>query len=106
MKDIDTLEAQFAEDLRRALLSAAKGRSANLFSLKAGRKGSTAEKLRVRAERVLELRRTYSTDSREQPLAAKYLYACLRWEHLHKNAPNAATTLAEELLKETAAHAT
>lgn len=106
MKDLDTLEAAFQADLRAALRRAVNGRSPKLFSLDEAREGSSARKLRARAERLVELRRTYSVDPLQQSAGARYLYACLRWQQLHKGAPEAVPVVARDLLKELEAHAT
>jgi len=105
MKDIDTLETAFEADLRAALQRAVKGRSPMLFS-SGDRERSGGRKLQARAERLMELRRSYSTDPLEQSAAARYMYACLRWRHIHNNAAEAAVVVARELLKELEAHAT
>ncbi len=106
MKDLDTLEAAFQADLRAALLRAMKGGSPKLFSLQETGERSSARKLRARAERLMELRRTYSTDPGQQSAGARYLYACLRWQHLHNGAPEAVPVVARDLLKELEAYAT
>ncbi len=106
MKDIDTLEAAFQAELRAALRRAVKGRSPKLFSFDEARESSNARKLRAKAERLMDLRRTYSVDPLEQSAGARYLYACLRWQQLHKGAPEAVPIVARDLLKELEAHAT
>ena len=100
MKVLDTLEAKFKVELRAALLRAMRGRSPTLFSLNDNRVRSAARVLRAKAERIIELRRSYSVDRSVEPIAAKYLVACLSWQHAHKRSANAVARVARELLLE------
>jgi hypothetical protein len=81
VKSIDALEAQFVAELRTALRRAAKGRCPTLFSLNDKRERSSARKLRAKAERILELRQSYSVDHSVVCPASRYLTACLSWQH-------------------------
>ena len=100
MKDLDTLEAAFKAELRAALRRAVHGRSPTLFLLNDNRARSRARALRAKAERILELRRSYSVDLTVEPVAAKYLGACLTWQHAHNGSPKAVAKVARELLTE------
>jgi hypothetical protein len=80
VKDIDTLEARFRGELVAALRRAVAGRSPALFSPKETRAGSSAQKLLRKAERILELRQSYSVDHTVVSPAASYLAACLKWQ--------------------------
>jgi hypothetical protein len=100
MKDLDTLEAAFKTELRAALRRAIQGRSPALFRLSENRPRSRALALRTKAERILELRRSYSVDPSVEPIAAKYLGACLSWQHAHNGSPKAVAKVARELLVE------
>jgi hypothetical protein len=106
MKDVDTLEARFKAELRGALLRAARGRSPTLFSMDETRARSSARVLRAKAERIIELRRSYSVDRSIEPVAAKYLKACLAWKHLHQGAREAVPAIAKQLLRELEIHGT
>ena len=106
MKDIETLETQFKVELRRALVRATRGGSPTLFSLNENGSRSTARSLRTKAERILELRRTYTEISSEHPLAGRYLAACLKWEHEHRSERQAVAKVARDLLGEMGEHAT
>src|SRR5258707_15682791 len=99
MKGIDTLETKFKGDLRLALLRAARGQSPTLFSLGETRARSSARSLRVAAERILELRSSTVEAAQTAP-AARYLVACLRWQHVHGARPSAVPVIARELLRE------
>src|SRR5262245_29546680 len=77
MKDIGALEEQF----KTALIQALERPSPGLFALKEGQALPTGQKLRARAERIMELRRVHSVDRSKVSPAALYLMACLRWEH-------------------------
>jgi hypothetical protein len=100
MKDLDTLEAAFRTELRAALRRAVQGRSPTLFLLSDNRARSRARALKTKAERILELRRSYSVDLAVEPVAAKYLGACLSWQHVHNGSPKAVAKVARELLVE------
>lgn len=100
MKDIDTLEAQFKAELVSALRRAASGRSPTLFSLKENRSRSSARRLRTKAERLMELRQSYSVDQSEKSAAAAYLAACLKWEHGAATEKELVRKVAESLLHE------
>jgi len=100
MKDLDTLEAAFKTELRAALRRAIQGRSPTLFRLGENRARSSALALRTKAERILALRRSYSVDLSVEPIAAKYLGACLSWQHAHNGLPKAVPKVARELLVE------
>src|SRR6266850_573680 len=100
MKDIDTLESQFKTELRAALRRAANGHGSKIFSLNENRARSTAHRLRTKAERIMELRQSYSVDRSMVPPAARYLAACLQWEHGSKTESRSAQKLAESLLRE------
>jgi hypothetical protein len=98
MKDLDTLEAAFETELRAALRHAIRGRSPTLFSLSEDRPRSRALALRNKAQRIMELRRVYSVDLSVEPIAAKYLGACLSWQHAHNGSPKAVAKVARDLL--------
>jgi hypothetical protein len=100
VKDIDTLEAQFKAELLQALRRAAKGRSPTLFSLEENRERSSARRLRKKAERIIELRKSYSVDPNDECPAASYLAACLKWEHGKAQDQGLCTKVAEGLLRE------
>jgi hypothetical protein len=100
MKDLDALETAFKTELRAALRRAVQGRSPTLFVMKDNRARSRARVLRIKAERILELRRSYSVDLSVEPVAAKYLGACLSWQHAHNGSPKAVAKVARELLVE------
>src|SRR5437762_14082611 len=100
MKDIDALEAQFKAELISALRRAANGRSPTLFSLEENRPRSSAHKLRAKAERIMELRQSYSVDRSAQSPAASYLPACLRWRHGSAEERGAARKVEQSLLRE------
>ena len=100
MKDIDTLEARFKAELVTALRRAARGRSPTLFSLKENRERSSARRLRTKAERIMELRQSYSVDHSEKCAAAAYLAACLKWEHGAATEKGLVKKVAENLLHE------
>jgi hypothetical protein len=106
MKDIDTLEAQFKTELVTALRRAANGRSPTLFSLKENRARSSAQRLRTKAERIMELRQSYSVDRSVVSPAASYLAACLRWQHSSKGEERSVRKAAKALLRELDRHAT
>ena len=106
MKDIDTLEAQFKAELVSALRRAAHGRSPALFSFSDNRANSNARKLRTKAQRLLDLRQSYSVDRFAPSPAASYLMACLQWEHGSRTEKPSAQTLAQKLLRELEDHAT
>jgi hypothetical protein len=105
MKDIDTLEAQFKAELVAALQRAANGRSPLVFSLKDERSRSSARKLRTKAQRIMELRQSYSVDHSVRSPAASYLATCLRWEHGSTRETDLAQKLAKALLHELKDHA-
>ena len=100
MKDIETLEAQFKAELRRALVRAIRGGSPTLFSLNENGGRSTARRLRTKAQRILELRQIYTEISSEPPVAGRYLAACLKWENEHKSERQAVPDVARDLLRE------
>lgn len=100
MKDIDTLEARFKAELVAALRRAARGRSPTLFSLKENRERSSARRLRTKAERIMELRQSYSVDQSENCPAAAYLAACLKWEQGAAMEKELVKRVAENLLHE------
>jgi hypothetical protein len=104
MKDLETLEAQFNTELRRALVRGIRGASPTLFSLSEDSRRSSARSLRTKAERILELRRMYTEISPEPPFADRYLAACEKWQNQHKSEPQAVAVVARELLKEMGAH--
>ena len=104
MKDVDTLEAQFEAELLSALRRATSGRAPMLFSLKGNSTRSTGRRLRQKAERIMELRQTYSVDRSSVSPAASYLAACLKWEHQAAN--RSVQHVAESLLRELDRHAT
>ena len=106
MKGIDTLEAQFKAELLSALRRAANGRSPTLFSLEENRPRTSAYKLRAKAERIMELRQSYSVDRTVNSAAAAYLTACLRWKHGQVTEKGSAKTVAQNLLRELSGHAT
>ena len=97
MKAIDTLEAQFRAELVSALRRAASGRGSTLFSLNDSRPRSTGRRLRQKAERIMELRQTYSVDRAVPSPAASYLAACLKCEHGGRPVPQMAKALLAEL---------
>ena len=105
MKDIDTLEAQFKDELVAALRRAANGRSPTLFSLKDERARSSARRLRVKAQRIMELRQSYSVDRTDVSPAASYLTVCLKWEHKPAEG-DSVEKVAKELLRKLSSHAT
>jgi len=100
MKDIDTLEDQFKSELVAALRRAANGRSPTLFSLKDKRTRSSAQRLGAKAQRIMELRQSYSVDRDSVSPAASYLAACLRWEHGSGAGDRSVETVARHLLRE------
>jgi hypothetical protein len=101
MKDIETLEVQFEKELRRALVRAIRGESPTLFSLTENATRSSARRLRSKAERILELRQTYTEISSEPPpVAGRYLAACHRWENQHNSEREAVPEVARALLEE------
>jgi hypothetical protein len=100
MKDIDTLEAQFKAELITALRRAASGRSPTLFSLKESRPRSSAYRLRTKAERIMELRQSYSVDHSLTSPAASYLVACLRWEQGSAGQERSVQNVAKSLLRD------
>jgi hypothetical protein len=106
MKDIDTLEAQFKTELISALRRAANGRSPTLFSLNDNRSRSSSRRLRMKAERIMELRNYYSVDRTVVSPAASYLAACLNWEQSSRVGKDSAQRAAERLLHELRGHAT
>ena len=106
MKSIDALEAQFAAELSVALRRTAKGQGPTLFSLGENGSRSSARKLRAKAERIMELRQSYSVDRSKQSPAARYLAACLVWEHSGKRDAAAAKEVAATLLQEIGDYAT
>jgi hypothetical protein len=105
VKSIDALEAQFKEELCKALRRAVQGRSPTIFSLNDNRSRSSARRLRVKAERIMELRQTYSVDSSAVPAAARYLAACVKWKHRSAADNHAVQAAARDLLQELEAHA-
>jgi hypothetical protein len=104
MKSVDALEAQFKAELLSALRRAANGRAPKLFSVEDNRQRSTGRRLRQKAERIMELRETYSVDRSAISPAALYLAACLKWEH--QAAKRSVQQMASNLLEELAHHAT
>jgi hypothetical protein len=104
MKDVDTLETQFKAELVSALRRATKGRAPTLFSLEDNRARSTGRRLRHKAERIMELRQTYSVDRSAVSPAASYLAACLKWEH--DVGQKSVQQTAETLLRDLDRHAT
>ena len=104
MKSIDALEAQFKQELCIALRRAAKGRSPTIFSLDENRSRSSARRLRAKAERIMELRQTYSVDRSAVPPAARYLATCLKWKPGAD--AHAVQVAARNLLQELEGHAT
>ena len=106
MKDIDTLEARFKAELVSALRRAARGRSPRLFSLRDNRPNSSARRLREKAQRLLDLRASYSVDPSAHSPAASYLLACLKWDHGFGNPKPSPQGFAENLLRELEDHAT
>jgi hypothetical protein len=106
MKSIDALEAQFKAELVTALRRAAGGRSPTLFSLGENRARSSARSLRSKAERIMELRQSYSVDRSAVPPAADYLAACLKWEHASVRDSRSVQEAAEALLRDLERHAT
>lgn len=104
MKDIDTLEAQFKAELVSALRRAANGHSPTLFSLNDNRTRSSARRLRTKAERIMELRESYSVDRSVVSPAASYLAACLKWEHSSGAGEHSVQMAAESLLRELDEH--
>jgi hypothetical protein len=99
VKSIDALEAQFKEELCTALRRAVKGQSPTIFSLDENRSRSSARRLRVKAERIMELRQTYSVDRSAVPPAARYLAACLKWTQLSKADHRTVQIAARDLLE-------
>ena len=81
VKGIDTLEEQFRAELINALRRATHGRCPTIFSFDERRPRSTALRLRTKAERIMELRQTYSVDQSIPAPAARYLHACAAWQH-------------------------
>jgi len=106
MRDINTLQSKFEDELRTALHRAVKGRSPTLFSLGETRVGSSARSLRTAAEKILEVHRSNSGATKVTPLAARYLAACLKWQHMHGARASAVPIVAQELLREIDAYAT
>jgi hypothetical protein len=104
MKSVVALEAQFKAELLSALRRAARGRAPTLFSLKDDRARSTSRRLRQKAERIMELRETYSVDRSSAAPAASYLAACLKWEH--EISKRSVKQMAQGLLRELERHAT
>jgi len=106
MKNIDALEAQFKAELVSALRRASKGRTPTLFSLRDNRANSSARKLQATAQRLLDLRGSYSVDRFAHSPAASYLMACLKWEHGFGNPKPSPQAFAMNLLRELEDHAT
>lgn len=105
MKGIDALEAQFKAALVAALRRAARGRSPTLFSLKEDRPRSSARNLRLKAERIMELRQSYSVDHSLISPAADYLAACLKWEQAPERDRRSVEEAAAALLRDLDRHA-
>lgn len=104
MKSIDALEAQFKAELLAALRRAASGRSPTLFSLTENRSRSSARSLRAKAERIIELRQSYSVDHSMIPPAADYLAACVKWERDSTRDARSVQEAAEALLLDLERH--
>ena len=100
MKSIDALEAQFKAELVTALRRAAGGRSPTLFSLKETRSRSSAHRLRTKAERIVELRQSYSVDRSITSPAEDYLAACLKWEQSSTRDQHSVEEAAKSLLRD------
>ena len=54
----------------------------------------------------MELRQSYSVDRSNVSPAARYLAACLNWQHVRKQDAAALKQVAETLLQEIGGHAT
>jgi hypothetical protein len=105
MNKLNTLESQFETQLRTTLLRAARGNGRTMFSLNENRVRSSAYALRSAAQRILELRASGNDRASSLPLAARYLQACLKWQHVHRAEVGAVPLVARALLRDMKAHA-
>jgi hypothetical protein len=105
MNNLSTLESQFEKQLRTTLLRAARGDGRTMFSLSENRMRSSAYALRSAAQRIMELRASSSDRASSLPLAARYLQACLEWQHVHRAKAGAVPLVARALLRDMKGHA-
>ena len=104
MDPLADLQARFKDDLRSALFSALQGKAPTLFALK-GDAESNGRKLQLAAQRIIELRMSGAQVSSWDPAAARYLEACLKWQHVHGASPGAVPLVAKALGHELGLHA-
>lgn len=105
MDQLSALQAQFKDDLRAALFHAAQGRAPMLFALSEATENSSGRNLQLAAQRIIELRTSGLEVVSRDPTAARYLEACLRWQHVHGANPEAVPLVAKALVQELGLHA-
>jgi hypothetical protein len=97
LDQLGALQAQFKDDLRAALFRAVQGRAPTLFALSEADAHPSARKLQLAAQRIIELRMSGVQVSSWDPAAARYLEACLKWQHVHDANPDAVPMVAKAL---------
>ena len=105
MDKLRALQIQFKDDLRAALFRAVQGKAPTLFALSESDADSIPRKLQLAAQRIIELRMSGFQASFRDPTAARYLEACLKWEHVHGANPDAVPLVAKALGQELQLHA-
>src|SRR5258706_430996 len=101
MDQLGALQAQFKDDLRAALFSAVQGNAPTLFALSEADANSSGRKLQLAAQRIIELRMSSGPQvSLRDPSAARYLEACLKWQHVYGANPHAVPLVAKALGQE------
>jgi hypothetical protein len=105
MDELGSLQVQFKDDLRAALFRAVQGNAPTLFALSEADANSSGRKLQLAAQRIIELRMSGVHALPWDPSAARYLEACLKWQHVHGARPHAVRLVAKALGQELGLHA-
>ena len=105
MDRLGALQAQFKDDLRAALFRAVQGKAPTLFALSGADANSSGRELQLAAQRIIELRMSGLEAPLWDPAAARYLEACLKWQHVHGANPQAVPLVAKALGQELGLHA-
>jgi hypothetical protein len=105
MGQLSTLQLQFKDDLRAALFQAVQGRAPDLFDLSDTNEHSRGRKLQLVAQQIIELRTSGLELASRDPAAARYLEACLKWQHVHGANTEAVPLVAKALAQELGLHA-
>jgi hypothetical protein len=100
MDQLEALQARFKDDLRAALFRAVQGKAPALFALSGADADPTGRELQLAAQRIIELRMSLPQGPFRDPTAARYLEACLKWQHVHGSDPKAVPLVAKALGQE------